>query len=763
MTKKLIINLVEKLDEVSPEQACRTCTHSSSRTWHLTLDKMLELQGAGESLSEFACRPGEYMTTKGVKDRKVTTIPKNKPDQRYDAKVHTCGQVLKPKCAVCRNLNRVTISVPYTTYEGGPTRYSEVLVGGTCKIPAKHDIESFTARAKEYEAIEVYPMAEYFYNLAAGLRNRVPLDDAGNEKYCDFQPRQTLNIAPSCLNCRFLMQTNDSRLIDPFAMQVGRTDLTPYEMEMARRYAADHQINVGYAINLFRSHLLNNTAGVWRFYGATLVETHSEFMMTLVNGKRQLRDTVTGHTVRLAGSGDQLTVTVDDDLIHVIVVDDSYCVVQVMDPYHRELGFPDAVRRRQRLFPTLAELPNELGNRMGWFVEPGCSQCRPGRACYYHAKRPVFKPLLDEVEFQYPEGANTYPVDRPECQLTLRREGEYVTVLDANNDAPNASVFRQNLLRLLDECRSAAERKQVMQQWSKALDGLELSAPREVQIGYPNATQLDPFKSHCSHPRGIDFREVFGDTFGVSNPDSWSAKDGREAWLRASVSERQFSPMQAYLEDMANLALAEDQAERRPSVEHVPFEQYFVTQLDPWGAETVRSEDGRAAERAAYRDWLDEQTVLRRDEDAVEVTNMQRLYGVSIVMGSHAATEPSWLFDRADDLGDDHKELREVAYFVCVRDPEHRFTPEAIDDDHRESLLCPTCEGEIFWYEAHHEDLPARLPANRRGRNGIGYGVAMDREHHLEQGRLLQLCCDNWELNGSSSRKPITIDSLRRK
>lgn len=752
MTTKLIISLIDQFGETAKEQICRTCTHNTNHAAAVPLSKLLKLRDNGESLSEVGCQPDQYATTMAVQDRRLVTLS-TADATKTQAKVHTCGQQLMPKCATCVHLDRITVNVAYTLYPGGPQRYTEILVGGTCKIPAKTSIEALEAHVIEN------PQDTEAATQLRKLTTRVPHNAAGKPMWCSYQRRSAINITPSCLNCKFSYSTSDARMIDPFLMQVGQTDLTPYQMEEARRNAAINEINVGRAINEARSFYLGRSNGTWRFYPVQIIEDRKvPQMVRQSDGSTKLMFVRTGYVVRISGTGDELFVDTNDDVIFVLPFADGVRgMLQVMDPFHRQLGFNDAVLRRSRVFPELPKLMVTI-ERTPDRVHTKCIECRPSRACYFHAKAPVYKPLIDEVVFTDPAAGDNAHEYHAERSLFIARTGTNVKVVDGNGDNPHPALFLQQLSSLLRNCKNKLETAQIIKQWSLVLDGLPYGKPHYVQIGYPNPTQDDPFKSYCSHPSGLDFRELFDDRFGSSNPEGWAARDDREAYLRAQVSERQFSPMQAYLEDMANIDLFEDQS---ANFEPLPEpQQWVVVHYDMWGA-VMADPDAEhiATERKVYRDWLDETITIKRDEDDMEISNMRRLHGFDFVMGNRSSGDPAWLFDRPEQYEDDSRPNDKVAYYICVRNPEHKFSPDEIGEDNTD-ISCPTCEGELFWHEAHHEDLPARRTAKRRG---LGNAVGMDRPYHLEQSRLLGLCCDNWQLKGSSPIRPFNLASLDRR
>lgn len=766
----IVVNLPLRFENAQPEQACRACIHSRDRLHNVSLDRLLELRSEGADLDDFFCQPTEPSVYRRMVGTNIVDSS-SKVEGQTTARITSCGQTLQKKCISCKRLERVTVSVPYTLYEGGPTRYREVLVGGHCTIPSRQMMDQLDDQFNLFAALaqenpDDMQIGNLLFSVSEEIKTqqkRIPRNPDGDRVFCDFVPKQ-LNIDPSCLNCKFRMTTSTNMQLDEFLMIVAKTDLTPYEMEQARIYANDNGIDIGRAINEARSRLLSNTQGIYRWFTGLIIDRrYIDAPVRDTNGNITTQQLIDAYLVRFAGSGDEAWISIDEEHIRVYELANNRITLCITSPHHTEFGFGDDVRRRRKIIPSTPK--STVINSLEFFPELAqatCPRCTTRRACYYHAKGPVYNIMLDEVVFESPE--NVFCKYEDDALHTLRviiSDDNRAVVVDGDNNEPHPAVFNVRVRSLMDRTRNEQHKMDIFRQYLKCMSTLQAGPLRQLDLGYGVTTNDEPFKSYCSHPHGLNFRDIMGDRFGIRENNSWAEKMDRDEYLRAQVMERQFSPAQVHLEILANEMMLTDW---RQTNHIVPIEEpaeYKVTRLNMFGDEVDPTRYDMSTDRNAYLGHQRETIEIKRGEEIIRVSRMMAEHGVDLAMGRRGQAEPGYAFDVTQlSVSEGPEEL--TAFYICVHNPDHRFEAGDPSIDHGE-FDCPTCSSPLVWHEAGHEDLPARVPVASRTRSGIGYGIASDSSGYQEQTRLLQLNCDEWELKGSSFRRPFNMDSLRKK
>lgn len=758
------INLHDHFISVDPDQVCRTCVHQHDRLHDLSVSERVKLRQEGVDLNDYKCDPAtERTVTKVV--RRIPVQAENKPaepettavvtadtdltstDQvrlEVHAVVDTCGQTLAPNCMKCSRFRPVTANVPYRQYPGGPVRYRAQVVGGHCSIPP--------------EGIEV---------------NGQVVTCAPIVKRYSFEP--------SCLNCEFLDRT---RGLDEHLRISAVTDLNRFEMDQVRKHAQVTNEPVGLEIWRARqAKFAKPTMGTLMSFTAKILDTKTTGADTTL---------VTDYFVEFVGSGASAWITSDDDFVRIYPTADGHrALALIQTPHHKRFGLSDqrSVSIRQIPKPTYPDSDVEIPSTMRVpqhldRIRPGCAQCKPTQACHWHVKGGRYNVATDTYEMIDPLAEAYVTVPTPQWTPVVHIDADTVRVCDATGAPLHPWVFR---LKRRELCSAHPDHVQAIHnQYLEAVRGYRIKNVA-LDIGYGQSdNQVIPNTAYCSHPHGLDFRAVMGDTFGLpreAQDKSWKFQMESQSMWRAGITptarhEREFSVQRLHEEILANEAL---DAERTGHFDDHAVAEWHHVRLDTFGEpldvddDNPLPDDFDEADRAAYQEWLDTQYeqhvideytvedwdsegqirhILTKMPHKITWTNRQAVHGYELFRGRRMnheqAPEVALRFRGKYDVND-RDAVIESGYQCLSCDATYPLTSPEVSF----TMVCTACGGGLLYrdFEAHLRMTPARTP------EGMSTILLKDKPYYLEQTRLMSMSCPHWQRRNSSFR-PITLARL---
>lgn len=473
-------------------------------------------------------------------------------------------------------------------------------------------------------------------------------------------------------------------------------------------------------------------------------------------------------------------------------------------------------------------------------------------AKYTRLLRTVAKPSVFIVDRAREELEELVPyVEELRADLNSSKRPEVVERVIARLERQIAiaqSWLRANERALARIQQLKSERDQIIADITSAKVAVVKSLPTKaratvpVDVGWGRSLSVEPFKHYCalnmervihssrvgddgtihsvmthipSDLRGINFREVMGDSFGLMRGTQWDMKsDPRgprgnlrfsfhgsmytsqtEKWADHMAMEERIrgtNPLERIQEEsLINEAMIYNNAEMRINVPE-PTE-WRVIKLDMGVTESETDDSyswsplGKSiddwavytpeADRALYREWLDQQVevvmhtaevdvdeLITRDDLRTMWTNRWRVHGYENYRG-HARRSKGeeavvFSFDHHRQTTDELRS-KAVQAFVCNL-CDAQFTHEQIDSN----LNCPHCEVPLVWVETANEDNVSvslsQLPNIPKGRRvGIGFAVAADSPRYQNDTRLTRLCCEWWTLRGSAAKvRPTRLSDI---
>lgn len=755
------ISVLKSLSDIDDSKICRVCTHGSDRLWRSDARERHAALTDPAVKAEAICTPQrdtvllrieQHASTKPfAKDRFVTVLSgteANPPEgfrSRTLGLIESCGQEIAAKCTGCRHLVATEARFEYEGL-GGKRRFRPMTVAAHCA-----------------------------------------LDDG-----CGYEPRIP-TTQPSCMNCQF---RDTVGMLDEYHRTPTKTDLDAYEKFIVRRRANESD-NPGAVYQAERHARLQAEGGTYFTFLAYVVDADSE-----------------GYDVKFSlETTDVHRISVDSDLVRIFPIGDGRrAAVQIQAPYHRAFGLEVPVRFTKRMLgpspaPRYTMVPTTAGRTR---IDPSCKACTTV-ACSHHVRDPHRDWDSGEIVYGDPAATATRRIVTDDWKVSVNAEGEFV---NARGEEVHLRIFSL----LLDDLRK---------QYGAAADVAFESRFRKVrprfftrEIGFRTLHDEEIFKSFCARKAahtytqflpdgkrkvfvdtrhadgGLDFREIFGDTFGqprVDNDRSWAYQDENESLFHAGITpgkpnEREFSIQRLHEELMTTLAMAEsmlpnptlpERSEGEPVVWRTTVLDTFGNPVEDLGPDEVA--EFRTADRSAYTEWLDQQVTVDVIEHSFNEerqmatehasrahwTNRYAQHGYDLFRGrakknratakTDAPLGPDDLFQMRPSLTG---EWEAKPGYYCTADPDHVFDFDDAAFTGGYGTDCPTCGSPTTV-----RDFGARMgyAPTKPGTTKDGLPVVMrrDKPYHLEQGRLMEMVCDGWVKRGSNPSNPITLKNLK--
>lgn len=793
------INLVDENAGAAEEQICRTCAHSGNRLYKIGSPmKVAKLIRDGVDVSDMRCNPrndDDFTRVVHVIPRKqpnqfraardfVVNVPSSQSDsfrsdgtatRRTLALVASCGQEIAPGCKTCARFVPVTTPVPWTA-NGAKTRYRDQLIGGHCSIPVE------------------------------GIWDEVQ----NKTVFCQHIPK-TSEIEPSCLNCQFLTTPT---IVNDFTRDVGRVDLTPSEMFHARRVAMGSDMP-GAVINNIKHELLSHPNGVMLPFTATILEVKPNGYLIQFQGS--------GYTADIAHDDDFVRVYPlsfgDRALVHIQAPHHEKFGLSVQTLSRRRRiplqNIPPATIRVPN--PNIKDLASRVNAKCVESDQFGT--CEPGLPCAHHVKLPEVD--FDSGELVYTDPTATTYINEPTPEWDIHLiDGSLV---DGNGNPANIAVLhatwrkhegdRDWIRAYIKEWVKYPTRivsrevgwpyidtsgeifKRECGLHSSVINGAATVIRKKTEDSDNQAPIQVPGAFGTTH--GLNFRELFGDAFGQpreENDYSWAFRMETEALQRAGITprtpnEREFSTHKLHEEILLNEAAYSHRIvpfagfESDPKITvfnflNQPITDYQMTiTLGPWTQITTTNRDEfYGMDRVLKAMWLDQQSyqdLTVEYEDLVDGRKI-RVKTTSRVHWSNRFIEHGYDLMRYARKGkgtaktdapmspDDVMRMRlsheapvaerSSAWFCITCNASYPSTDVDME------RLCPECDSTLVF-----RDLDASfgyIPRPQKTTDGMSTVIWRDYPWHLEQTRLLAMCCDSWVRRNSSPANPITLTTL---
>ena len=829
---------------VHPDQVCRTCTKTGPDRIIVSLDKVAQMRKANDGVlpKEASCQPSDSIKRFRVtQERQVEAIRAFKSQQisipgitqvklqttkervATGGMVDTCGQVIQDKCKSCARFHRIEMRIIGGVGNSGQPYLIDALVGGHCKIPV--------------EGIVIH----------------------GKETFCDKQPLVTANAEErqSCHNCAWQQSYGESSMLDHVTPLRG--GLTSYEREMASRNADPDR--VGAAINEASRNRAKVTVrsgprgkqgvkawtGMLKFFKLEVVRFHEE------DGVPVSVD------VKIPGTGDEFNFMLNegDDTIGMIkIIDVKHVILEILSPHQHKYGLPSTDKISYPGSINLGTCPTCNGNMkhaikmhggrtrledctrcggtgkinadvpvstiiehdMSDRVDPACTHCWGNKPCHHHMRLPydhedrgVIRLLNGQVEPQHVT-TTTYAVtdsklveivETPEQKIRLVHDAHGVHAEDDNGNTPLYAIFRVRMRSLMDACRNADERAQLMSQFNKVPHGVYttrlidfswvMPAPQPAFHPFCSLNLYDQEHGHPDHKgrandvlpwdgkysaetistaRGIDFGRMWNDEFGTPRdqqstnpvmasfgqpeilPDpmfSWTRWQANEGWMRVhSFGE--------VIQD-EELASQNHLRQGRRGIHGHPFpgmaDGAVVVNL---GVGIPNTSIMLTSTKDAIA-WLDEEITMPGNDEAAGFTATRRwaTQGYENFRNTKRLMEddiPSvFEFNHHESIVDDSDAEDKVGFYVCTLcydqtddDRAGKYLPNEISTL---DLTCPNpeCDGVLFFMpsdeyrQGYLRATSYQVMPDEATRRMSG---SSDSQSWQQTKRLQQMTCPNW-------------------
>lgn len=802
------VSLTEEFAHRKPDQVCRTCRHNGNRTWaHRKPDVKAHVAGGGSSEDLF-CQPtnswGHYKILNQTSWKGRIVPIGTDTDVPTRAVVESCGQMLRPECAKCDNLNAIRVPVYYC--KSGDT--------GPDGVYRPHKIHFKAIRVGAQIRWEPYtisgaPVSVWWVTIGGSC-----MLTSG----CKPTPRKKRIESPSCGNCQYQYYSGDDWFTGD--REINRAaKLTPYEQEhpdtvgmmTARERSQVRQDMVDdprKARNLALWRKQMYPVGYRRWAEITILKTATVRGMVKIWGRftnPPYKEVVffNDHP-HLVPQGPLPPSFREDDKnpFDGRTPEDAFVIpIEVGYPMTNKVGLHPPRRKRVRLWPSFPAAEMVIPDRQDLteLINEDCSDCKKNirsakrRAersgeefkmsmvmpCYYHAKGHVTDEETGETSWLRPEGLKPQRVYPPHAMMRLEERMGYLTAVDHNGNEPepygstvaNASVFRKWLPTLLEQAQrigGADAVALIRTQYHQLTARLQLSKPVKTRPNWLQPSSLEPGKHWCSHPDGLDLRKTWGDAFGLERVDfdfDFGAKNTMDVneELRVGRRQHQFTPQRLQEEVMANITSHPNYDPIlgdiiSPDVE-MPTE-WKVTKLEGLGG--LKDMDGEpVGDPHEFVELLDEHVIVGDAGEGVEMprfmTRRQQLFGYEMSKGFYGSRSGG---DKTPmPVGD-------PTYVIFGEDQQPDPDQLELDDRWR----CPKCDesyeqSEVdFWYPvcpADGSDLyvehRARETWNPRATGGIGNAFAMDSEQTKARQRQFATLCPHWRLKADAR---ITLDDV---
>lgn len=746
------VDLNHALAHIDSELVCRTCVNRANKTWMYPRTEVIGMLTEGVTMEDLACTPTKPLVDYRVvrtTDRRFQIVPlaQNSPFPTQ-AKVTGCGQTLRPECKSCDRFESVTVAIPYNR-DGEKISYR--LVG-----------EGSNLRAEPYAANGGYVS---YWRTTVGGHCTLPVEGIvrnGERLYCDPKPRKRKVESPSCGNCFYLYRPTEQWQFDH--LEVNRNAaLTPFEREQAIENKPEEQTDAqAIGIALYRKQTMDYSRRIP--YPAWILSKLADGDMI----KYTVRFKDNGVAAILAEGDPRWEITdpgIDvgwSDLQNPILT-----VIYVKWPDNRLLRLGDNLRKETYRWPAMPKAERRFNRDPIDLIDPSCGSCRATRPCYYHSKAPYRSDVTGEIVFENPDGLITQEVLPKHALLYVKEVRGRIRVVDGNDNEPvaysettaNASVFRARLKGLLEQAQQKwgfEGEMAVREQYIRVISLLHRTGKYiSVRPAWLATSGQEPSKPTCSHPKGLDLRSVFQDSFGSERADwnfdhGWMTRMQVEEEIRAGTRQHQLTPQKLQEEILATLHMNPNFDPATGSVVESGFsmpEDSFVTEIKAIGGAT-HTDGSPVTDTSEFLDLLDEEVVVGfAGESPRTMSKRMQLFGYAMSRGYFGSRKGN---DKLSvpaldsevvifgDLDDDQRDKNEDwRCSVCDK----TYTQDALDDP-----FWPVCECGNDLYRSHRTSSTF----NPRSKGGVGTAIVADTASMQSDRRLYETVCPSWRLNSSA-------------
>lgn len=699
----------------TPTQTCRTCMHNHDPFWAAGLKTIAKAREEGR-LGELACDTGTPVHIRKIRSdgSLVAMSDKSRPVRAADIDAHgtetgpvivnTCGHQIAPKCRNCARLRTVSVRIPHPTYEGSK---AEVILVASCSIPD--------------EGIKI---GNRTVTCAPKRINRLA------------------RITSNCETCRYRF-TTEGHWLDERGGVID-VDLTPYEMEVAKRNADPTRI--GIAIEQARMRKNQSPRGRTIPYGVDLAEKDGQLFIKFrasdlfrPNAAYWAVELDDENVVSYASPKGTFSGLIPPGQV-VLDRNGDTGVIYLKAPWYETFGLTDRLTRRPLLY---GPMPKKV------------HKAKRSPEDYFAAKAPRWSTHSDLVELHAPTPRLPYIEPRRDLFIV---DGEIVTAgeifkrfLEAQfgrnvvfDTDPAPALLRLRAKDLVAQADRLGCGDSVRAQLRTIMGRLVRGRySRDITPSWNAPTTLEPYQDYCSlnladPSRGLDFRDLFGDSFGMDR--SQYSRTLTHAMERDQF-ERIHAPGNAVQAEIMTTDKADPQwpsftGSGRNGDEFNVFDDtegwtkrvYDILgeELDLEGGDHPVDEEFYRRDVAEFMNWLDE-PVTRTDTDGYDHHSTHRMqrYGYTIHRASGSDAAPGITF--AED--EDH--------------PGDRIVCPACDavygmDILESTLACIRCGESLHVVETGGGDGEARR------RVGIGTAIAADTASFQNRARLRATVCDSW-------------------
>lgn len=834
--------LFDSLSKVNTDQVCKTCTHNGNRTWAADPEQV-RIARAANNIESTYCQPSDDRSCVavvkitpvqdefGTRSERLSTVavPVTLRDTaaqtvRVTHMVDTCGHKMLRKCNGCKNFVSVSVSAPIKFSPNSTPRYRDAVVGGYCALeagckphyaPKNQTMPSCLncanlATATILDEFDRTPVKTDLSRVEmAELRKNVALD--AQRAYADGERPMPWLIWNKMRN---EILSNSTGVMFTFGATLIETH--PDGTKILVRFDGHFEDVVvdctSDLIAIDETSVENRlaitfTGPLWRKYGLSVSTNMRITTTTPPAAPAKVR-------VPNPDIADRY-----DPFCHRCAVD-LPCLHHAKLPIHYDLRLEDHSSATDPSLPTTVTYRD------------------PGVQLYVYKPHPLWQVnispiyIADEVRSVVLQDGYGSPASAHVVRMKRKEVLAHAQMCEDNGELGYVRAMREAIRQVMRHAGNRSVTREVGfgsdylsgAEWAKRHCDLNVLR-REITydenaIRYQARNgKLTPVGQGVwrrtfyhgtvfagrdqngvpllANTAGLDFRTVFGDTFGQpreQNDRSWAYQDENEALMYAGVTprtrgERAFSDQLYHEEVLANEAIyTHGQAEYRRLVANgtikpvEPATTFIVRHFNVWGDERDNIDaEQEAQDRARYIDWLDEQESEKVTEEIgidtplgmlrVETTYVAHwdhrfaAHGYSVqrlakkprgTAKTDAPLGPDDLFKmrqsmdfvgKTADSSDDVK-----SGYVCTK-CEQSFTEDEISYD----LECPSCQGAVVYRDEIVTKRTVRIPVPSRIADGMSRVLLVDRTARLEQTRLLSIGCDNWVRRGSNPLHPITI------
>jgi len=756
------LDLTKRYPSYDEDTVCRTCTLSGSRDWQY---HMLRSQGKielGEPSSDYRCSPDKehgsfrIVGTANWKEQRVG-IRQTSPYKTV-AVVSNCGHQIAPKCKGCDRFAPEQVAIPYDpggkgifhgtqvqgesivpmiyTGSGLPVKYWNNTVGGHCTIPAKGIVKD------------------------------------GKTVFCDPTPRKINVEAPSCQNCNWLDYMGSQWQTDYLEVN-DHASVTSWERAAITSEAESTNTPYGVVYNRFLESKSVGNLGRRVWFTARVLK--KDFHQGEVKYKVQIED---NNVVAVIAANDERFYVHEDHIPMGYNVDtwtgyqvDPLVGLEVAYPHNKLLKLTLSRLIRYRIWPDIPRreevpLKEEVLSRRNENCAD-CAKLRKNKPCYYHAKAPSRSVESRDISFEDP-GVNLAEYSLANhAQMKIEERNGVPVAVDLNGNLPepysttsaNASVFRLSLSALLTRAKydyGIAGVKAIMKQYSMVVGGLIINNKMRIaHTSWLHNTSIEPSKPVCSHPNGLNLREVFGDTFGLERTDidfDMGAMNTMEVEeeLRVGWRQHEMTP-QRLQEEILSTHTSHLRYNRETgdidTIEIATPDHYTITKIEGLGG-MVREDGTPITDPNEFLERLDDRIAVgSMGEMERLISRRQQLFGYDMSRGYYGR--------RINDKTSMGSTDGEMVIF-------NRDSESVVEDIHN-AWMCPECDSHYDqsqiadFFNPLCEDCGASLWRNHKTREvmnprasgGLGNAIVKESATILQRKRLQATLCPNWVLKGA--------------